>query len=275
MSRKCHLMNVSRSGYYDWQGRHASRQSIGNTFLDGLIMCIYDEHQGRYGYRRICEELRAGGTASSYERVRRRMRKLGIKGIQARKFKHTTNSKHKLPTMPNLLHQDFTAKAPNEVWVGDITYIRIKQRWLYLAVVIDLYSRQIIGWHFSERINKQLVVDALKSALFKRGYPKGVIVHTDKGSQYCSYQYQALIKAYQLKASMSGKGNCYDNAACESFFHTLKVEFVYQQIFQSIEQACNQIFWYIEAYYNRKRRHSTIGYLSPVNFELAALNLAA
>lgn len=177
--------------------------------------------------------------------------------------------------MPNLLNQNFNSKIPNQVWVADITYIRIKQRWLYLAVVIDLYSRKVIGWKFGIRINTQLVIDALKSALFNRGYPTDVIVHTDRGSQYCSGQYQSLIKAYGVKSSMGGKGNCYDNAACESFFHTLKVECVYQQSFENIEEASCELFWYIEAYYNRKRKHSTLGYLSPINFELASLKMAA
>jgi transposase InsO family protein len=162
-----------------------------------------------------------------------------------------------------------------QVWVADITYIRVKQQWLYLAVVIDLYSRKVIGWAFGERINATLVCQALKSALHQRGYPTEVIVHTDRGSQYCSRLYRRIIKNYALHASMSGKGNCYDNAACESFFHTLKVEWVYQQTFNSIEQARTAIFWFIEAYYNRKRKHSTLGYFSPVNFELANSKLAA
>jgi putative transposase len=157
-------MDVSRSGYYDWREREVSRQSMANVKLDGHIKSIYTEHRGRYGYRRICEELRSRGICASLERVRRRMRKLGIKGIQSCKFKHITNNKHKLPTMSNLLNQDFSAKNPNQVWVADITYIRIKQQWLYLAVVIDLYSRQVVGWQLSERIDKQLAVDALKSA---------------------------------------------------------------------------------------------------------------
>ncbi len=268
-------MAVSRSGYYDWRKRQVSNRTIANAKLDKHIQAIYEEHKGRYGYRRIAETLWEKSITVSLERIRRRMRKLNIKGIQSRKFKYTTNSKHTLPIMPNLLNQNFNTISPNQVWVADITYIRVKQRWLYLAVVIDLYSRKIIGWRFGERINKQLVIDALKAALFNRHYPKNVIVHTDRGSQYCSHQYQALIKAYGLKASMSGKGNCYDNAACESFFHSLKVECVYQHSFENIDEACSELFWYIEAYYNRKRKHSTLGYLSPINYELATLKMAA
>ena len=275
IARKCTIMNVSRSGYYDWRKRTVSVREMNNATLDGHIQHIYHEHAGRYGYRRVCEELRDNGICVSLERVRRRMKRLSLRGIQSRKFKHTTNSRHNLPVMPNLLNQDFSTDQANQAWVADITYIRVKQHWLCLAVVIDLYSRQVIGWAFGERINSNLVCQALKSALRNRGYPNGVIVHTDRGSQYCSRRYQQLIQALALRASMSGKGNCYDNAACESFFYTLKVEWVYQQTFTSIEQARTAIFWFIEAYYNRKRKHSTLGYLSPVNFELANNKLAA
>lgn len=266
---------MSRSGYYDWRKRHPSHRNIMNEHLDKQIQYIYDEHHGRYGYRRIMEELKENNVAISLERTRRRMRHLGIKGIQSRKFKYTTNNHHCLPKRPNLLNQNFHACNPNEVWVGDITYLKIAQKWFYLAVIIDLYSRKVIGWKLKERMNTQLVIDALKLALSHRNYPKNVIIHHDQGSQYCSTQYQRLIKAYGLTSSMSGKGNCYDNAVCESFFHTLKVELVYQKNFQNIEKLRQEIFWYIEAYYNRKRKHSRLGYLSPVNFELTTLKMVA
>ena len=275
IARKCAIMGVSRSGFYDWRNREVSVREVSNIQLDEHIMRIYREHEGRYGYRRVCDELRDLGVSASLERVRRRMKRIGLRGIQSRKFKYTTNSKHNLPIEPNLLEQDFNVTAPNTAWVGDITYIRVKQQWLYLAVILDLYSRKVIGWAFGVRINAKLVCDALKSALRSRDYPTDVIMHTDRGSQYCSHAYQKLIKAYQLKCSMSGTGNCYDNAACESFFHTLKVEYVYQYSFGSIEHAQSMIFWFIEVYYNRKRKHSTIGYQSPVNFELANMKLAA
>ena len=268
-------MGVSRSGFYDWRNREVSVREVSNIQLDEHIMRIYREHEGRYGYRRVCDELRDLGVSASLERVRRRMKRIGIRGIQSIKFKYTTNSRHNLPIAPNLLEQNFKVTAPNTAWVGDITYIRVKQQWLYLAVILDLHSRKVIGWAFGVRINAKLVCDALKSALRSRGYPTGVIIHTDRGSQYCSKDYQKLIKKYQLKCSMSGTGNCYDNAACESFFHTLKVEFVYQHSFGSIEHAQSMIFWFIEVYYNRKRKHSTVGYKSPVNFELAYIKLAA
>ena len=275
IARKCAIMGVSRSGFYDWRNREVSVREVSNIQLDEHIMRIYREHEGRYGYRRVCDELRDLGVSASLERVRRRMKRIGIRGIQSIKFKYTTNSRHNLPIAPNLLEQNFKVTAPNTAWVGDITYIRVKQQWLYLAVILDLYSRKVIGWAFGVRINAKLVCDALKSALRSRDYPTDVIMHTDRGSQYCSHAYQKLIKAYQLKCSMSGTGNCYDNAACESFFHTLKVEYVYQYSFGSIEHAQSMIFWFIEVYYNRKRKHSTIGYQSPVNFELANMKLAA
>ena len=171
IARKCAIMNVSRSGDYDWRQREVSRRELANQDLDAQIQTIYHNHAGRYGYRRICEELRDMGICASLERVRRRMKRLNLKGIQHRKFKHTTNSKHNLPIMPNLLEQNFSADQANQVWVADITYIRVKQQWLYLAVVIDLYSRKVIGWAFGERINATLVCQALKSALHQRGYP--------------------------------------------------------------------------------------------------------
>ena len=275
VTRKCRILNVSRSGYYDWRNRGMSQQQMANAVLDVHIQRIYKEHAGRYGYRRICVVLCDLGISASFERIRRRMKRLKLRGIQSRKFKQTTNSKHNLPIKPNLLEQNFITVKANQAWVGDITYIRVKQQWLYLAVVIDLYSRKVIGWQLGEKINSNLVAEALKLALKNRSYPRDVIMHTDRGSQYCSGQYQQLIKTYGLRASMSGKGSCYDNAACESFFHTLKVEGVYQHCFENTDHARTSIFWYIEAYYNRKRKHSTLGYLSPVNFEQAKIKLAA
>jgi transposase InsO family protein len=267
-ARSFKLFEVSSSGYYDWLKRQPSQRCIGHVALDKLIRRIYFEHKGCYGYRRICEELADEGIQTSTERIRRRMKKLDLRGIQSRKFKHTTDSNHALPIAANVLKQNFNFDQPNKGWVGDITYVRVKQRWLYLAVVVDLYSRKVVGWSMSQRINADLVCKALNHALQCRGYPTGVIVHTDRGSQYCSAAYQQIISAHKLVPSMSGKGNCYDNAACESFFHTLKVEHIYQESYADIEQAKSSIFWYIEVYYNRKRKHSSIGYKSPINFEI-------
>lgn len=274
-SRLCRLFDVSRSGYYDWLKRLPSVRELANDELDQQIECVYTQHHKRYGYRRIREELLDLGIRASRERVRRRMKRLNLRGIQKRRFKQTTDSHHLFAIAPNVLDQSFVTDLPNTKWVGDITYIRVRQRWLYLAVVMDLYSRRVIGWAFGERIDAQLVCEALKMALRKRAYPKGVVMHTDRGSQYCSSAYQKLIKAHGLVSSMSGRGNCYDNAVCESFFHTLKVEHVYRLSFEDIDQARQHVFWFIEGYYNLKRKHSSLGYKSPVKFEQATLLKAA
>ena len=275
LNRLLPLIEVSPSGYYDWLKRRPSKRETENQELDTHIIRVYHEHSGRYGYRRIYVELLEQGVFSgSRERIRRRLRYLGLKAIHKRKFKNTTDSDHDKPVAPNLLQQNFDMTRLDEAWVGDITYIRVGQKWLYLAVVIDLYSRKVIGWSMDKRMNTDLVCNALKMALHNRSYPKGVIMHTDRGSQYCSKSYQKLIKNHSLLCSMSGKGNCYDNAVCESFFHTLKVELVYQRQYDTREQAKRSIFWYIEAYYNRIRRHSGINYKSPINFESQVRNAA-
>ncbi|EGR3161169.1 IS3 family transposase, partial [Vibrio parahaemolyticus] len=185
----------------------------------------------------------------------------------ARKFKCITDSMHKMPVAPNLLAQDFNATAPNQKWAGDITYLATSEGWLYLAVIIDLYSRQVIGWSMDTRMTATLVCDALSMALFRRGFPEEVIVHSDRGSQYCSKDYRYLITAYNLKQSMSRKGNCWDNACVESFFHSMKVEAIQYEPIMTRDEMRQTVFEYIEVDYNRTRRHSTLGYLSPVNFE--------
>ena len=198
------------------------------------------------------------------------MKALNLKAKQAKKFKATTDSKHKLPVAENILSQDFTASKPNEKYVGDITYVWTSEGWLYLAVFIDLFNREVVGWSMSNRIDKKLVCDALLMAMWRRGLPPGVIVHSDRGSQYCSGAYQRLLNDNQLICSMSGKGCCYDNAVAESFFHSLKVECVHDYYFRTREEAKKTIFEYIEVYYNTIRRHSAIGYVAPTQFE--ALN---
>jgi putative transposase len=275
LNRLLPLIDVSPSGYYDWLKREPSKRETENRELDDHISRVYHEHRGRYGYRRIYVELLEQGVFfGSRERIRRRLRHLGLKAIHKQKFKNTTDSNHDKLVAPNLLQQNFTMTRLDEAWVGDITYIRVGQKWLYLAVVIDLYSRKVIGWSMDKRMKADLVCDALKMALHNRNDPKGVMMHTDRGSQYCSKRYQRLIKNQALLCSMSGKGNCYDNAVCESFFHTLKVELVYQRRYETREQAKRSIFWYIEAYYNRVRRHSGINYKSPIDFENQVRNAA-
>jgi transposase InsO family protein len=195
------------------------------------------------------------------------MQALGLKGIQAQKFKRTTDSSHGKLVAPDLINQDFTAAAPNQKWVSDLTYIWTGEGWLYLAVIMDLYSRAIIGWSMGKRMTQQLMCDALTMAVFHRGFPRSVIIHSDRGSQYCSRAYQRLIKMMGLRCSMGRRATCYDNAAMESFFHTLKVELIHRERYQTRQSAKRAIFAYIEVYYNRKRKHSAIGYQTPIQFE--------
>jgi transposase InsO family protein len=264
----CEVLDVSTTGYYDWFKREPSAQSRSNKALDGHIREIYRFHKGRYGSPRITDDLQDLDVPCSENRVARRMRHMDLKAVQAKKFKVTTDSNHNKPVAPDLIEQHFTADAPNQKWVSDITYIWTTEGWLYLAVVMDLYSRAIIGWSMNARMTQQLVCDALSMALFRRGFPKSVIIHSDRGSQYCSKRYQRLIVLNSLRCSMGRKATCYDNAAMESFFHSLKVELVYRELYASRQQARHSIFEYIETYYNRQRKHSAIGNQIPMLFEI-------
>lgn len=220
--------------------------------------------KAREGAPRLSRRLGVGR-----RQVAESLRRQGLRAKAAKKFKATTNSNHALPVAENLLQQDFTAQRPNQVWVGDITYIGTDEGWLYLAVVLDLYSRKVVGWSMSKRMTATLVCDALRMALFARKRPRGVIMHTDRGSQYCSREHRALLDKYGLIASMSAKGNCYDNAAMESWNHSLKVEAIHGERFATREHAKTHVFEYIEVDYNRTRLHSTLGYLSPEQYERA------
>ncbi|MEQ1706689.1 MAG: IS3 family transposase [Rickettsiales bacterium] len=263
----CGIFRVSSSGFYDWLQRDFSQNRLANDNLDCNIINIYEQHKKRYGSPRIHKELVESGKVLSRQRVARRMQRLGLRAVQSRKFKVTTDSNHDKPVAKNLLQQDFHANHPNQKWVADITYIPTKEGWLYLSVVMDLYSRAVIGWSMGKYIDKQLVCSALTMALFRRKFPKGVIVHSDRGSQYCSTQYQNMLLNNALKCSMSGKGCCYDNAAMESFFHSLKVELVHRINYKTRMEAKNDIFQYIETYYNLKRRHSANDFQAPFVFE--------
>lgn len=259
---------VSVSAYYRWLQNPISKRQMRQNQIDALIRRVFEKHKSRYGCTRITEDLKDDyGVAVKRRYVSKRMQAMGLIPKARRKFKATTDSDHQLPVAPNLLQQDFSADKPNEKWVSDITYIKTDEGWLYLCVFIDLFSRQVIGWSMSKRINRHLVCNALNMALFRRKFPTGVIVHTDRGSQYCSKKYQNMLKKHGLVCSMSAKGCCYDNAACESFFHTLKVELVHDEHYQTRVQARVSLFEYINVYYNRQRRHSTIGYMTPEKFE--------
>jgi transposase InsO family protein len=263
----CEVLNVSRSGLYGWRTRSIGEQERSNRQLDPQIRTIFADHKQRYGAPRIVDELHDLGLSCSKNRVARRMKNMGLRAIQAKKFKVTTDSNHNKPVAPDLVEQDFTATKANEKWVSDITYIWTDEGWMYLAVVMDLYSRAIVGWSMQRRMTQQLVIDALTMALFRRKFPKDTIIHSDRGSQYCSAAYQKLIKKAGLRCSMGRRANCYDNAAMESFFHTLKVELIHRVRYATRRSASTAVFEYIEVYYNRKRKHSAIGHQVPIQFE--------
>jgi transposase InsO family protein len=269
VSRMAKVFGISRSGFYYWiKNRHKDcLREQARQVLDGKVKEAFDNSKGRDGARRIQAELADNGDHHDVKTIASSMKRQSLLAKAARKFKCTTDSNHRLPVAPNLLEQDFTATAPNQKWAGDITYLATSEGWLYLAVIIDLYSRQVVGWSMDTRMTATLVSDALSMALFRRGFPEQVIVHSDRGSQYCSKDYRDLISAYNLRQSMSRKGNCWDNACVESFFHSMKVEAIQYEPIMTREEMRQTIFEYIEVDYNRTRRHSVLGYLSPVNFE--------
>lgn len=266
----CDIFSVSRSGYYDWLNRKPSKRKLANKKLDVKIKSIFLEHKMRYGAPRITKVLNAKNEFCTKNRVARRMQQMNLQAKAKRKFKVTTDSKHSKPIYTNVLNQNFTTTDINQKWASDISYINTNEGWMYLAVVIDLHSRAVIGWSMNKRMKQDLVCDALLMALFKRKFPTKVIVHSDRGSQYCSDKYRSIIKNYGLIGSMSRKGNCWDNAIVESFFHTIKVELVHDYCYSTREVAKQSIFKYIEEYYNRKRIHSAIDYMTPHEFELAS-----
>ena len=264
----CNKLSVSTSGYYSWLGRSPSPRVQENAKLSLKIKHIFDLEKSRAGAKRIAKRLNAEGIFVGRHRVARIMRQHHWRARAAKKYKATTNSNHKLPVAPNLLQQDFSAIKPNEKWVSDITYIWTDEGWLYLAVVMDLYSRMVVGWSLSERMTAKLVIDALQMALWRRRMPRGVIVHSDRGSQYCSYEYQKLLSEHDLICSMSKRGDCYDNAAMESWNHSFKVEAIHGEKLLTRALMKNHVFDYIDVYYNRMRLHSRLGYLSPEYFEV-------
>ena len=266
----CRVLQVSRSGYYAWKSRPESQQALRRKRFTRMIQVVHAESRRVYGSPRIHCDLLALGYRCSVNFVAQLMRIAGIAAKTKRKFKCTTDSRHTLPVAPNLLERNFSPDKPNQTWVSDITYVPTREGWLYLCIVEDLYSRRIVGWSMGTRINSRLVVDAVQMAIDCRGPGPGLVVHSDRGSQYCSEHYQRLLDRYQLRCSMSRKGNCYDNAPMESFFRTLKVELVYWEDYQTREEAKASLVDYIQLFYNRRRRHSTLDYQSPVDFETAA-----
>jgi transposase InsO family protein len=267
VEKMCRALKVSKSGYYSWRSRPKSKRDSKNEKLDHHIQIIYEKNKGLSGSPRITEELKSQQIDCSENRVAARMRKNGIKAKTKKRFKVTTHSKHTYPIAENLLKQDFTAPQPNQAWVSDITYLWTREGWLYLAVILDLFSRRIVGWAMSNRLTQELVLNAFQQALWRRRPGSGVIFHSDRGSQYACNAFRKLLEKNKFIQSMSGTGNCYDNAVVESFFHTLKTELVYFETYYTRQEAFNSIFEYIEMYYNLTRLHSTLNYCSPIQFE--------
>lgn len=268
----CRVLEVSRSGFYAWRSRDASAAEVRREELTDEVKTIHAEVKARYGSPRIHAELVANGHACSVNFVAKVMREAGIAAKTKRKFKQTTDSNHGLPVAENVLDRAFDPEEPNTRWCADITYIPTRQGWLYLAVVEDLFSRRIVGWSMDATMTSRLVVDALEMALARRlkgssSSGSGLVTHSDRGSQYASEHYQRRLREERIECSMSGVGQCWDNAAMESFFASLKKELVHDEDYATREEAKASIFEYIEAFYNRVRRHSALGYVAPDEYE--------
>lgn len=262
----CRLLGVSVSGYYAWRRRGPSQRAQQEPRLEAEIRAAHRRTRETCGPERLQKDLAEHGVQVGVHRIRRLRKKLGLRCKQKRKFKATTDSKHNLPIAPNLLEQRFTAEAPNQAWVGDLTYIATDEGWLYLAGLKDLYSGEVVGYAMGERMTRHLVMQALFRAVSLRRPAPGLIQHTDRGSQYCSNEYRALVAQFGMQASMSRRGNCYDNAPIESFWGTLKNELIHHRRYATREQARREIAEYIDLFYNRQRRQKRLGYLSPVVF---------
>ena len=263
----CRLLQVARSGFYSWLSRGKSARERCDRKLLPLIQESFEASRKTYGSPRVHADLQAQGVTVSRRVVERLMRMDGITPPRKRKFKVTTDSDHPFVIAENILDRDFSSPTPNCRWSTDITYVWTNKGWLYLAVVMDLFSRRIIGWSMKKTMARELVLSALHMALYGRNPDAGLIHHSDRGSQYASDDYQDELERRQISCSMSRKGNCWDNAVVESFFATLKKDLVYRQQFQTRAEATQAIFEYIEVFYNRRRRHSYLGYMSPVEFE--------
>ena len=270
INRLCQIMDVSSRGYRAWRTRPMSETQRADMVVLAHIREQFALSLGSYGRPRMAEELRELGLAGGERKVGRLMRENAIAVKRNKKFKATTDSNHSFNIAPNLLDRDFFAKQPNQKWAGDISYVWTREGWLYLAVIIDLHSRRVIGWAVSSRMKRDLAIRALKMAIALRNPPKGCILHTDRGSQYCSHDYQKLLRQHGFKVSMSGKGNCYDNAVVETFFKTIKAELLWQQSWETRRAAEMAIFEYINGFYNPRRRHSALGWKSPLAFEAKA-----
>lgn len=268
---QCRVLAVSRSGYYEWRRRPLSERAKRRASLMVKVREVHAASRETYGSPRVHRDLRANGEVVNVKTVAKVMREAGIRSKSSRKFRvTTTDSNHAQPVAANVLNREFTADQRNQKWVADITYIATLEGWLYLAAVIDLFSRKVVGWSMSERIDSRLVVDALEMAVLRELPDAGLVAHSDRGVQYASEHYQGVLHQYGLECSMSRQGDCWDNAPMESFFATLKKELVHHEEYETRAAARASLLEYIEVFYNRERRHSALGYVSPVAFEEAA-----
>ena len=271
MTRSCRVLGVSRTGYTQWRSRPPSARSRANAQLDAQVASMHAQSGRSYGRPRLVKALGAQGMPVGPERVRKSLKRQGLHPVYKRPYRVTTDSDHRKPVAPNVLNRGFDGWQPNQAWVGDVTYIATDEGWLYLACVMDLASRRIVGWSMSDRIKAGLVCEALKSAYWRRKPAAGLIMHSDRGSQYASADHRALLKDYRMIQSMSRKANCWDNSPMESFFKTLKVERTYQVRYTTRAQARLDIVNWIEGFYNGQRLHSSIGYQAPVQREISLM----
>jgi putative transposase len=264
----CRLLSVSHGGFYDWQGRSLSRRTIESERLTGLIRSSFEQSDRTYGSPRVWRDLHDWGERISENRVARLMCRAGIRARSKRR-RHPADpgARNEHTIAPNVLDRQFEANAPNQKWVADFTYVWTAEGWLFVAVVLDLFSRRVVGWSMSSLMTAQLVMDALLMAIWRRGWPGELLHHSDQGSQYTAEEFQRLLTEHGLRCSMSRRGDCWDNAAMESFFSTLKTERVNRRRYATRDEARADIFDYIERFYNRRRRHSTLGQISPMEFE--------
>ena len=267
VERLCRMLRVTSRGYRVWRRRPISQRQRYDMVLLAHIREQYHLSLGSYGRPRMTQELKEAGLRVGHRRVGRLMRDNRIYVVRTHKYKATTDSHHRFNVAPNWLDRNFTAHAPNQKWAGDISYIWTTEGWLYLAVMIDLHSRRVVGWAVSNRLKRDLALQALNRAVALRSPPAGCLHHTDRGSQYCSYDYQKRLGELGFKVSMSGKGNCYDNAVVETFFKTLKAELIWRHTWATRHEVTQALFQYINAFYNSRRRHSSIGGMSPITFE--------
>ena len=271
VSVACEVLGVSPSGYHEHRMRAAEpRRYVSNDALLVHIRAIHAASKGEYGWPRVWKQLLANGIRVGKERVRQLMSLHGIKARGKRRFKATTDSKHNLPVAENLLNREFKQEAPDRVWTSDITYLATSEGWLYLAVVIDLFSRRVVGWSLKPHMRRDLVIDALRMAWFRRQPASGLIFHSDRGSQYCSREFQDTLKGYGMRSSMSRKGDCWDNSPTESFWGSLKVGRLYGRRFETRRAAMDEVIDWL-GFYDQRRLHSTLGYVSPMQFERAWL----